>query len=992
MAVHRSVTGAWKRTVFVLVVLLLLAAPASVFARQYKTTSRISISSTGVQGINIQHPVINGDGRYVAFWSDKEGLVVGDTNFVGDVFVRDTQTNTTTRVSLGFGGVQTARTGGLPTSYPDIDISDSGCIVVYASDATNIRNVPDTNETADVFAVDRCAGGFPTVQVSVQDNTGATGIQANQGGTNPRVSGNGQFVLFRSASTDILFDSNGPVPDIYIYDRASFRTSRVNVSSGGAQANIEDGSSGYGLSDDGFIVAFASVATNLVGGDTNGRSDIFIRDRPNNTTVRIMGLGGAQPNGNSFNPTVTGNGRYIAFRSDASNLVAGDTNNRSDIFVYDRNTGDMERVSISSEGAQANASSDRPFMTDNGRFVSFYSDASNLVDGDTNGAGDIFVHDRTTGITTLASVTSGGTLANGPAGQYSALSDDGAFFAFESNASNIVPGDTNGTSDVFHSVAGPISPNNLSLVNKTTDAVTMSWDDNSSGEDNFVIERRRLRDDGTLTSWSIVQTLGPNSELFTNSSLGACRTYDFRVFSVDNGIRSSSNILRVKTLGCPPGPFSLMDPINNEVVINRARVDFRWTPSEEAEDFDITVTNTGSLAVVHTETLDAATICDANRCLYAPPPAVYNLLTNGSYSFTVQARNIYDQGVPTQASNNPGLFSVDDTLPPRDFDLYTPAQDTFLRNLNGWAGFTWRDNKDAGTYNLVVIEISNNNTRLGTVINQIGLTPATDGDGLTCNFETRICTYEPTVGELAALSEGTFAWTVFAVSPGGNPRESSMGAITFRINTGDIEMLVNGGFEEKDPVTGAAIGWTVENSTGDTVKCNKPGKTFTNFGECAFRFKGGVGESSKLVQLVYDSLWNMTTGDVIQLEGILNAAALTEGDIVVQLKVAYVDGGLPKDKAKYKPPTGVYVDQAMAPLSIVIDGAVAEITVQIKHKADSGKIYLDELELLLLAPGGPRGDGVRYLPNTRIPVTGDSPDGLLLPPPPPAVDGFRGQN
>lgn len=992
MAVHRSVTGAWKRTVFVLVVLVLLVAPTTVFARQYKTTSRISISSTGVQGINIQHPVINGDGRYVAFWSDKEGLVVGDTNFVGDVFVRDTQNNTTTRVSLGYGGVQTARTGGLPTSYPDIDISDSGCIVVYASDATNIRNVADTNETSDVFAVDRCGAGFPTIQVSVQDNTGSTGVQANQGGTNPRVSGNGQFVLFRSSSTDILFDSNGTTPDIYIYDRASYRTSRVNVASDGTQANMEDGSSGYGLSDDGFIVAFASVATNLVAGDTNGRSDIFIRDRPNNTTIRIMGLAGAQPNGSSYNPSVSGNGRYVAFRSDASNLVANDTNNRSDIFVFDRNTSVIERVSLSSEGAQANAGSDRPVMTDNGRFVSFYSDASNLVDGDTNGAGDIFIHDRTTHITTLASVTSGGTLANGPAGQFSALSDDGLLFAFESNASNIVPGDTNGTSDVFHSVAGPISPNNLSLVNKTTDSITIQWDDNSSGEDNFVVERRRLHDDGSLTGWSIVQTLGPNAELFTNSSLAACRTYDFRVFSVDDGIRSSSNILRVKTLGCPPGPFSLLAPIDGEIVINPARVDFRWTPSEEAEDFDLVITNTGTAAVIHSETFDAATICDATRCLYTPPPAVTSLLANGSYNFTVQARNIYDLGVPTQASNNPGVFSVDDTLPPRDFGLFTPAQDTFLRNLTGWAGFTWRDNKDAASYNLVVIEISNNNTRLGTVINQLGLTPESDGDGLTCDFNTRICTYTPTAGELSALSEGTFAWTVFALSPAGTPRESSFGAITFRINTGDIDILVNGGFEEKDPVTGATIGWTITNPTGDKVKCNKPGKPVTNFGECAFRFKGSVGESSNIKQVVYDSNWYMIAGDVVQLEGILNAAALTTGDLKFKLKVKYSDPGQPSDKVKFKPLAGVYTDSPITPLTITLDGAVAEIEVKISNKAASGKFYLDELKLLLLAPAGPRIDGIRYLPNTRIPITGARTDGLLLPPPPPPVDGFRGQN
>lgn len=424
MALRRTPAGNWLWMIAALILVLVALSPEPAEARQYRTVNRISVSSTGVQGINIQRPVINEDGTRVAYWSDKEGLVPGDTNFAGDVFVRNIATNQTLRVSLGHMGVQTARTdNNLPISYPEIDISDNGCLVVYSSDATNITQqngtqTADVNNTTDVFVVDWCTAPFPSnpLQTIHVSKNYATGQQANGGNTNPKISGNGQFVLFRSSANNLVPGDTNNMPDIFIFDRQApgFPISRVNLANNETQANQEDGTTTFSASDDGFIVAFASIASNLLDTpDGNGHADIFIRSRTPGTTIRINGMGGAAPNGPSSLPSISGNGQFVAFRSDASNLVPNDTNSRADIFVYEIATGNLERVSISSEGVEANFPSAHPHISDNGRFVSFYSDASNLVFGDTNGSGDIFVHDRTTDITTRASVRTNGNQASG---------------------------------------------------------------------------------------------------------------------------------------------------------------------------------------------------------------------------------------------------------------------------------------------------------------------------------------------------------------------------------------------------------------------------------------------------------------------------------------------------------------------------------------------------------------------------------------------------
>src|SRR5438445_496038 len=216
-------------------------------------------------------------------------------------------------------------------------------------------------------------------------------------------------------------------------------TVRVSVASDGTEGN--DVSLGSALSADGRFVAFDSAATDLVAGDTNGVSDVFVHDRQTGTTERVsVASDGTQGNDASFYSALSADGRFVAFDSDATNLVAGDTNGTTDVFVHDRQTGTTERVSVASGGGtQGNGKSGGffafPALSADGRFVAFQSDAPNLVAGDTNGTTDVFVHDRQTGTTERVSVASGGSQGNGcSAGPV--LSADGRFVAFHRPATN----------------------------------------------------------------------------------------------------------------------------------------------------------------------------------------------------------------------------------------------------------------------------------------------------------------------------------------------------------------------------------------------------------------------------------------------------------------------------------------------------------------------------------------------------------------------------
>ena len=200
---------------------------------------------------------------------------------------------------------------------------------------------------------------------------------------------------------------------------------------------------------DGRFMAFESAESNVVEGDTNRVTDVFVFDRQAKRTVRVsINSSGAQANGGSFLPQLSGDGRYVVFESLASNLVPDDTNRQRDVFVHDLQTRKTTRVSVDSAGGQANNFSQAAHLSGDGRYVLFESLASNLVPGDTNGVIDVFVHDRQTRQTTRVSVASGGLQANNTSVNPT-LSADGRYVTFESFATNLTSEQSDGQKQTF---------------------------------------------------------------------------------------------------------------------------------------------------------------------------------------------------------------------------------------------------------------------------------------------------------------------------------------------------------------------------------------------------------------------------------------------------------------------------------------------------------------------------------------------------------------
>jgi Tol biopolymer transport system component len=311
------------------------------------------------------------------------------------------------------------------------------------------------------------AGQSPTPdapQVWVCDRlTGTSTLVANMA-NDSTVSADGTFVAYHSV-TNMLIRPYGP-GSVWVQGTTGGPRERVSVASDGSFPTWTneapcppDSSWGPSISADGRYVAFSSSWAGLVPGDANSADDVFVRDRLGGTTERVsVRSDGSEANGNSGCTSISADGRYVAFESDATNLVDGDANGMTDVFVHDRLTGTTERVSVNTDGAEGNGpsvgidTSHESFATiaisADGRYVVFPSDADNFVPGDTNGQTDIFVRDRQTGATSRVSVAADGTQAAGASGSPS-ISGDGRYVVFHSKADNLVAGDTNGFQDVF---------------------------------------------------------------------------------------------------------------------------------------------------------------------------------------------------------------------------------------------------------------------------------------------------------------------------------------------------------------------------------------------------------------------------------------------------------------------------------------------------------------------------------------------------------------
>ena len=324
------------------------------------------------------------------------------------------------------------------------ELSADGSTVAFVSLATNLA-APEPAQVASVFVRDPRTGRTERV------SDGVDGLAADGDSRNPSLSGDGLVVAFESAASNLVGGDTNGTSDVFVHDRVSGRTTRVSVDSGGAQADGPSGlDSAPALSADGQIVAFASRAGNLVtpGTDVPDREDVFVYDRARKETNRVsVGPGGVQPSGDSYSPALSADGRYVAFASEATNLVRGDTNGATDIFVHDRETGRTTRVTVASDGTQVNGDSFTPSISGDGRFVAFTTDAGNVVAGDDNRASDVFVHDGQTGRTVLVSVASHGHPS--ARGSFApCLSADGRTVAFVTDGP-LVADDTNNSEDVY---------------------------------------------------------------------------------------------------------------------------------------------------------------------------------------------------------------------------------------------------------------------------------------------------------------------------------------------------------------------------------------------------------------------------------------------------------------------------------------------------------------------------------------------------------------
>lgn len=412
-------------------------------------TRRVSVGAAGGEANReSENPDVTPDGRYVVFQSAAANLVPGDTNGKIDIFRKDLLSGAIVLVSVNDLG----EPGDGDSTNPSI--SADGTRVAFESVSLNLSpGGTDVDDLPDIYVRD--LGAATTVHVSQAEGGGPAFV--TDGSFSPSISGDGRYVVFASDAEDIVsLPPNPGDTQVYRYDLDLLEAVMVSVSSAGdAGAGL---SSFPSVSFDGRHVAFESTANDLVAGDA-APTDVFVRDLQAGTTERISvehpsdpdGLAdGANANGGSQTPRITPDGRFVAFASAASDLVPGDANGQADVFLFDRQApGSMTRVSVSIGGGGASKACSNPAVSADGRFVAFLSEASNLVAGDLNGVLDHFLRDVALGATYRVSVRTGGAESTASSKGRPALTADGRHVLFTSDGPDLVVGDANGLSDVF---------------------------------------------------------------------------------------------------------------------------------------------------------------------------------------------------------------------------------------------------------------------------------------------------------------------------------------------------------------------------------------------------------------------------------------------------------------------------------------------------------------------------------------------------------------
>ena len=406
-------------------VLVLLCSPA----RSQSSTELVSQSNEGVSAgaeCNLWSQAVSSGGRYVVFWTGSPNLSANSWPGGDNAYLRDRWTGTTSLIAVNAQGTLGSGASETPAITPD------GRFISFTSYAEDL--VPgNANGERDVFVKDTQTGNV----VRVSDGLGRVPGNGESGGAT--ISADGKVVAFTSNSSNLVpGDTNGEY-DTFVHDLDTGMTTRISVSSTGIEGN-ETSTVPY-ISADGRYVAFQTYANNLGGSPTLQGSDVLIHDRLTGQTMPVVinHLTGLPDPRGGDQPTLSADGRYCAFHSPSEDLVPGDNNTHQDVFVRDMLLGVTVRASVSDTGEQANSDCRDASISADGRYVAFYSPASNLVPNDTNGVRDIFVRDLKLGTTRLVSLNNEGAQGNGWS-EDAAISPDGTCVAFTSESDNLIPG------------------------------------------------------------------------------------------------------------------------------------------------------------------------------------------------------------------------------------------------------------------------------------------------------------------------------------------------------------------------------------------------------------------------------------------------------------------------------------------------------------------------------------------------------------------------
>lgn len=381
------------------------------------------------------NPSISADGRYAVFESNASNLVAGDNNGVSDIFLKDMQTGTLTRVS-------TTATGSESNGVSNgASISSDGRYVVFSSWATNLVT-GDNNNRRDIFVKDILTGSITRATVS------ATNVEGNNSSDLGSISADGRYVSFQSDATNLITGDSNAKTDIFVKDLQTGSVVRASSTSSWGQGSSFSYNSC--ISANGRYVVFQSFASDLIAGDGNGQPDIFVKDLQTGTTTRVSTTAAnGEANSGSYMSSISDDGRYVVFESNATNLTgSADNNGATDIFRKDLQTGEIIRVSTTGTGTEADSGSYAPALSANGRFVAFYSDATNLVNGDGNSLADLFIKDLQTGTVRRLSISASGREAtssyNNEGSRNPSISADGRYVFFQSDMRDLLDGPPTG--------------------------------------------------------------------------------------------------------------------------------------------------------------------------------------------------------------------------------------------------------------------------------------------------------------------------------------------------------------------------------------------------------------------------------------------------------------------------------------------------------------------------------------------------------------------